>query len=150
MAHFLGHLQWVVRPVGGGGGLPFLAGACTTFQCRHNLQHLITPAHTTSTVLLMTFCTLTIFSDATRYKSGFRVAVVGHPGWQRVYMCPRWVHGLQQAELCAFFMALKFAASSRLSLVAVGIDNDVARVQAVSFRVGTAGLVQLCILCLIY
>ena len=69
-------------------------------------------------------------------------SVVPH-GFYRSYVCPRWVHSLQQAELYGVYGALKAAVGCRLRSVAVGIDNEAVRVQSASLRASTDCPVQL-------
>ena len=154
MAKMLGRLQWVARPMGGSS--PFVAGAYATMRAGSPF-FTRTLIRATAMVLLLSFPSHCLhlpshtrshafFCDAAECGSRFRVGVVGSPGLYRSYLCPQWVHSLQQAELYGAYSALKVAVGCRLHSVVIGIDNDPVRQQLVSLRASTGCPQQLRIL----
>ena len=150
MARFLGRLRWVFMPLAGAS--PFLAGAYAAMYHRspffwpqpgpchwHRPSSLFPSTHTPSSHTRVH----TFFSDAAPCGARFRVGVVGSPGFYRTYICPRWVHNLQQVELFGVYGALKAAVGCRLHSVAVSIDKDAVHLQSASLRASTSSPVQL-------
>ena len=85
----------------------------------------------------------TAFSDAAPRGHRSRVGVVGGPSCYRDYLCPRWIHNMQQAEMYGVYMAHKYAVGRRLPCIAVGIDNNAVLLQTVYLKAGTCCPVQL-------
>ena len=77
----------------------------------------------------------------------FRIGVVGQVGYNRSYICSRWVHALQQAELFALYTGIKIAAHQKLRMITLGTDSDVARSQLISQKAPVACSVQQRLLC---
>ena len=55
-----------------------------------------------------------------------RVGVVGGMGYYKSYLCPKWISGLQQAELFALYIGAKIAAYWQQKMVFLGTDSGVA------------------------
>ena len=151
MACFLGRLQWLFLPLGVAS--PFLVGAYTALLRRSPIFG-CSLARATGIVLLFSFPAHalrapshtrihTFCFDAAPCSKRFRIGVVGAPGFYRSYVCPRWVRGLQQAELFGVYGALKAAVGCRLTSVAVGIDNEAVHTQSASLRASTDCPMQL-------
>ena len=154
MLRLLGRLQWPARPTSLS---RFLAGA---YQAADFAEGKMTRGLSRSIASALMFSLLPqrfpvpmqatkdlLFVDAAPAPTAknplrFHIGEVGQVGYYRSYICPRWVHTLQQAKLFALYTGIKIAAYQRLRMITLGTDSDVARSQLISRKAPMACSVQ--------